>query len=117
MSLAAALRGVLLGCLLGGSAAAQQGDPGVPASKLHFDPFKRPAPAVVPVRAAPAPAPAPEWTPRLRGVMVAGRESMANVDGVLVAIDEQVDGRRLVEVTERRAVFEMDGVLHELVVE
>ena len=49
--------------------------------------------------------------------MVAGSASMANVDGRLVAIGEEVEGHRLVEVTDRRAVFERDGVLTELVLE
>ena len=42
--------------------------------------------------------------------MVAGQASMANVDGVLVTLGEQLDGFTLVEVRERSAVFERDTV-------
>lgn len=42
--------------------------------------------------------------------MVAGQASMANVDGVLVTLGEQLDGFTLVEVHERSAVFEKETV-------
>ena len=90
------------------------------APKLHFDPFERPEllsrppPAVLENTEPAAP---PMWQPRLRAVMVAGRASVANVEGQLVGIGEELDGHRLVEVTERRAVFEKDGTLYELVMQ
>ena len=90
------------------------------APSLHIDPFEKPAELLAPPPAeptAPADAPPPPWMPELRAVMVAGSASMANVDGRLVAIGEEVEGHRLVEVTDRRAVFERDGVLTELVLE
>lgn len=53
-----------------------------------------------------APAPALE----LRGVLVAGRASLANVAGRFVRLGEQIDGYRLVLVTEDAATFERGGV-------
>jgi hypothetical protein len=76
------------------------------------DPFAMPAafraaPASV---AGPAAAAAePTWAPRLRGVMVAGRRSMADVEGVMVMLGDSVDGWRLIKVGEREAVFLRKG--------
>lgn len=94
------------------------------APSLHIDPFERPERLTRPqperVQAVPKAAPAvppPPWEPELRAVMLAGRASVANVAGQLVGIGEEVDGHRLLEVTERRAVFEKDGTLFELVMQ
>lgn len=85
------------------------------ASILHHDPFKQPKlleepekpdePEVSAVIKVP-----PPWTRELRATMVAGQASMANVDGVLVTLGEQLDGFTLVEVHERSAVFEKETV-------
>lgn len=69
---------------------------------LRHDPFARP------VEAAATP-PAAPWQPTLRGVLLAGQGSLANVDGTLVAIGEKIEGHRLVSVSDRQAVFEKDG--------
>ena len=88
------------------------------ASILHFDPFERPEllSHPPPVREQPTPR-VVRWEPQLRAVMLAGRASVANVEGRLVGLGEEVDGHRLLEVTERRAVFEKDGTLYELVMQ
>lgn len=116
------LRGALLSSLLALSwappAVGVEGLLPEPASNLHFDPFQRPV-LLAPPSATDTSQPqvAPEWAPQLRAVMVAGSASMVNVDGSLVGLGEEVEGHRLVEVTERRAVFERDGVLRELEIE
>ena len=97
---------VVLAACCGGAAA-------TPPRALRHDPFalpaavRAPAPAAEGAAAAPPPRP---WKPQLRAVIVAARGSMALVDGSVVAIGEQLDGYRLVEVAERRATFVKDGV-------
>lgn len=82
---------------------------------LRHDPFRAPPPpAPVPVAAAepsapPPPAPVAVWRATLRAVLVDGERSLANVDGILVRLGREVDGFRLVEVSEGRAVFVRDG--------
>ena len=112
-------RTLLAPVLLAAALAAPPADAGeTSAPKLHFDPFEKPAVLTAPPPpAATAVAEPPPWAPVLRAVMVAGAASMANVDGHLLRMGEEVDGYRLVEVTDRRAVFERDGVLRELVIE
>lgn len=78
------------------------------APKLHHDPFRRPGGTALVPAAGDAPAPV-EWQPRLRGVLLSGPNSLANVDGQMVAIGEKLDGHRLLSVTEYQAVFEKDG--------
>lgn len=84
---------------------------GAQAQGLRHDLFARPALATLQsLRPAPggnaAPAKAePVWNPALRAVVAAGRESMANVDGVIVRIGEEIDGYRLTAVGEREVVF------------
>jgi hypothetical protein len=76
------------------------------AQSLRHDVFARPVldkPA--PVGSAGQAAPKPVWNPVLRAVIVAGRDSLANVDGSIVRIGEQIDGYRLVQVREHEAVF------------
>ena len=78
------------------------------APRLHHDPFRRPGGTLLAPVAGDAPAPV-EWQPRLRGVLLSGAASLANVDGQMVAIGEKIDGHRLLSVTEYQAVFEKDG--------
>ena len=55
------------------------------------------------------------WNAQLRGVMVAGRQSLADVGGVMVAVGQTLEGHTLVEVGETTAVFKSRGkrfVLH-----
>ena len=80
---------------------------------LHIDPFarpvlERPAPPPAPAAKPAAPPPAP-WAPTLRATVVAGRHSLVDVDGVVVGIGQEIAGYRLVQVGERRAVFEKHG--------
>jgi hypothetical protein len=80
--------------------------------KLQHDPFARPA--LTGLQHASRPGPARNGEPtgaatrrlKLQAVMVAGPKSIANVDGTMVRIGDQVYGYRLVEVHERGAVFE-----------
>ena len=83
------------------------------AAKLQHDPFARPALSGLQQARQPEPrgngkataaAPAPKL--KLLAVMAAGPDSIANVDGVMVRIGDEVNGYRLVEVHERYAVFE-----------
>ncbi len=101
--------------LVAGLASAESPQAVNTASILHRDPFKQPKlleepeqadePDVSEVIKVP-----PPWTRELRATMVAGQASMANVDGVLVILGEQLDGFTLVDVRERSAVFEKDSV-------
>ncbi len=80
--------------------------------KLQHDPFARPA--LTGLQNASRPGPGRNGAPtgasarrlRLQAVMVAGPKSIANVDGKMVRIGDEVYGYRLVEVHERGAVFE-----------
>ena len=80
--------------------------------KLQHDPFARPA--LTGLQHASRPGPARNGEPtaaatrrlKLQAVMVAGPKSIANVNGTMVRIGDQIYGYRLVEVHERGAVFE-----------
>jgi hypothetical protein len=83
---------------------------------LQHDPFVRPAVGLMPGSAASAATPggvkaAPEGKPKLnlQAVLVAGSQSIANVDGVMVRVGESINGYRLLEVQHRSAVFEKNG--------
>ena len=58
---------------------------------------------------APPAAPA-AWAPHLRGLMVAGKRSMVDLEGVMLTVGDSVDGYRLIKVGEREAVFVKKGV-------
>jgi hypothetical protein len=84
---------------------------------LQHDPFARPALGALPAAAVPG-APArrvqgapPEAKPKisLHAVLVAGPDSMANIDGVMVRLGESVQGYRLLAVHDRSAVFEKNN--------
>lgn len=85
--------------LLGATHAAE-----VPA--LRHDPFARPTLAAsAPSAAASAAQPEPLWQPVLSAVMVAGDKSLVNVDGFVVQVGQEINGYRLVQVTETGAVL------------
>ena len=42
----------------------------------------------------------------LRGTMVAGQRSLANISGVVVSLDEEINGYRLVDVRQREVVLQ-----------
>lgn len=45
------------------------------------------------------------WNPALTAVMVAGKNSLVNVDGVIIKLGEEIDGYRLIEVKDYQAIF------------
>ncbi len=112
---------LLLVLIAAGAGGAEQGG----THELRHDPFVRPPileeprpparPAVAAKKGAgpvsPTPAPEPPWEPQLRGTLLAGRGSVANVDGRVLGLGAETEGRRLVEVRERGAVFEKGGEL------
>lgn len=76
---------------------------------LRHDPFARPALGALSVgdaKSAVAEAPPPPWRPQLTAVMIAGKDSLATVDGAIVRLSEQISGHRLVQVRDRQAVFQ-----------
>lgn len=84
-------------------------------SGLRHDPFARPDLALAPGSTAKAnEVAATEWKPKLRAVIVAGKNSIVNVEGTIVPLGGQIDGFRLTGVEERKAVFMKDGVRVEL---
>jgi len=46
----------------------------------------------------------------LRGVMIAGSRSQANIGGVIISIGEEIDGYELVTVMQRHVVLVKNGV-------
>lgn len=78
------------------------------APPIRHDPFRRPAGGANTAEPGQPAAPA-VWQPTLRGVLLAGKTSLANVDGQMVALGETLDGHRLVSVSDHQAVFEKDG--------
>ena len=77
------------------------------APRLHHDPSAGPAARCW--RPSPVMPRARRMAARLRGVLLSGNHSLANVDGQMVAIGEKIDGHRLLSVTEYQAVFERTG--------
>jgi len=85
-------------------------------AKLRHDPFARPALTSLqrgskggPAGSGKAAAAEPGRRLNLQAVMMAGPKSIANVDGMMVRIGEEVHGYRLVAVHERQAVFEKNN--------
>jgi len=85
-------------------------------AKLQHDPFARPALTSLqrgskggPAGSGKAAAAEPGRRLNLQALMMAGPRSMANVDGMMVRIGDQVYGYRLVAVHERQAVFEKNN--------
>lgn len=77
---------------------------GAAGAAPRHDPFARPKLAAeTPTLATPAPA--AEWRPQLSAIVVAGTRSMVQVDSTVVELGEEIDGFRLVSVTEKMAVF------------
>lgn len=54
------------------------------------------------------------WAPKLIMTLRAGRNSMANVNGKIIRLNENIEGYRLIEVHERSAVFVKQGKLTRL---
>ena len=79
------------------------------APPLRHDPFARPLlTAAVPksvVTQGNTTGDTPPWNPTLTAVMVAGDHSLVNLEGAIVAIGQEMDGYRLVQVRDREAIF------------
>ncbi len=71
------------------------------------DPFSRPELPRAIAQAGPAESPAA--TLELRGILLAGKHSVVNLGGTIVALGEAVDGYLLTEVGEGEAVFLKDN--------
>jgi hypothetical protein len=81
------------------------------ADPLQHDVFARPtlsALAAAPAESSPSSPPA-AWNPRLTAVMVAGRSSLATIDGRILKLGEQADGVRLLSVRESEVIVAKDG--------
>jgi hypothetical protein len=105
-------RSRVLACVAAALACCVAGPGWAQADALQHDPFARPAikaPPPAPPRdaagAAKTPVPEPAWNPELDAVIVAGPKSAVSIDGTIVGIGEEINGHRLVEVTEQAAVF------------
>ena len=46
-----------------------------------------------------------QWNPKLSAVMVAGKNSLVNIDGKIIRMGEETDGYRLVKVKDSEATF------------
>lgn len=101
--------------------------------RLRYDPFERKAAAVVKTPNASASGgdsdraqselndgaepnsigrstiKANSWGAQIRGIVYGGRNSVVNVDGQMVTINDEYDGYTLKHVEERRAVFVKNG--------
>ncbi len=92
-------------------AAETEADAGEMAQVLHWNPFNKPTPvAVKAVSPQPPVEQTPPWEPELRATLVGGARPSANIDGWLILLGDEVEGFKLVEIRERRAVLEKDGV-------
>ena len=78
-------------------------------SMLKHDPFARPLMALTPTNtAADTQANVQDetpWNPTLSAVMVAGKSSLVNLDGLILRLGEEKEGYRLIQVKDREAVF------------
>lgn len=79
---------------------------------LQSNPFARPFVEKLEQRGSvQAPEPSALAGLQLRAVMTAGPESLANVDGKIVGIGEEIEGYTLVSVENEKAVFSKHGKL------
>ncbi len=77
---------------------------------LHRNPFEKPRLEQRTGSAGPpegAALVAPAW--ELRATLTAGRSSLADVDGVIIRLGDEIDGYRLLSVSEGSAVFDRNG--------
>jgi hypothetical protein len=82
------------------------------AEPLRHDVFARPtlaALAVTSPESSPSQDTASNWNPRLTAVMLAGRASLATVDGKVLSIGESTEGYRLISVHDSEAILAKDG--------
>ncbi|MEM7219663.1 MAG: hypothetical protein AAF515_14940 [Pseudomonadota bacterium] len=76
----------------------------VPVREVVVNPFERPATALQAGAASGTSDAQNQW--RLKGVIEAGEQSIANVDGNIVVIGERIDGHQLIAVDAGSATFE-----------
>ena len=95
--------GALMLTLMGG--AAGHGLAAEPAAGP--DPFARPnlTPSATAETSTVPTAPPVAWRPALRAIVLAGNLSMVKVGSSVVELGEEIDGYRLIRVTEEKAVF------------
>ena len=77
-----------------------------PELTLRFDPFQKPL--LKSERQAVSGGNRPnqaDWKPELQATLVAGKNSMVNVDGTSIKLGERFQGYRLIKVGNRNAVF------------
>lgn len=98
---------MLPGVSAGQAPAAAATDADLPQALRH-NPFDRPR-ALARPRAVPAQVTPPAPPLEVRGVLLAGEGSLANVDGEIVAPGERVGEHELVRVQEDGAVFRHQG--------
>lgn len=81
--------------------------PAFAGDSLKHDPFARPLLSAPPSNTAAGTVAEEEmpWNPQLIAVMVAGNNSLVNLDGIILKIGEEQDGYRLVQVRDHEAVF------------
>lgn len=80
----------------------------IAGDSLKHDPFARPllsAPLPSNTTAGTVAEEEMPWNPQLIAVMVAGNNSLVNLDGIILKIGEEQDGYRLVQVRDHEAVF------------
>jgi len=79
-------------------------------AELLHNPFSHPeVPSRPSAHGSGANQPQREAKLELRATLIASEHPMADVNGVILTVGEEVDGFRLVEVDERRAILERDG--------
>lgn len=59
--------------------------------------------------------PTPDWKPELKAIITGGGTAIVNVEGRILHMGQEIDGYRLVEVQERRAIFVRNKTRHTLV--
>jgi hypothetical protein len=84
----------------------QQGHAGDGSGDLKSNPFDQPAP----VEKVPVETPAAVNVLELRGIMIAGSRSQANIGGVIISIGEEIDGYKLLSVKPQHVVLVKNGV-------
>ena len=77
------------------------------AERLNRNPFRPPTEFLEATAAEPGgPTLAPGTRPEIRGILLAGKQSLVNLGGKVIGVGESANGYRLLEVGEEHAVFE-----------
>jgi len=79
------------------------------AGTLQTNPFSNPYISEIETTNDRVKAASPAITLELRGTMVAGTNSQANIGGTILAIGEDIEGYKLVSVKQRHVVLDKDG--------